>query len=203
MESTRLRHISGEMMRSILSRRPYPSSLFTQIIARIRADGQVSGLRAAILKACLVRNKEAISVSLDRESKNPGYRLGRLFAVLDAAQRAGIGKVNAGVREKFMGAASAAPARVFPVLLRNYENHLSSAKKKGRVGRAIRLDKEYAQIIEGISMPFPPLLTSADQGQFFVAFHLQQTDLFKPREKGETISDEDKDEAQAADTIEE
>jgi CRISPR-associated protein Csd1 len=203
MENARLRHISGEMMRSILTGRPYPSSLFSQIIGRIRADGQVSGLRAAILKGCLIRNKEAISVSLDRESRNPGYRLGRLFAVLDAAQRAGIGKVNAGVRDKFMGAASAAPARVFPVLLRNYENHLASAKKKGRVGRAIRLDKEYAEIVDGISMPFPPLLSSADQGQFFVAFHLQQTDLFKPREKGETIADVDKDQAEADDTTEE
>src|SRR5208282_3971464 len=99
-------------------------------------------------------------------------------AVLDAAQRAGIGKVNTGVREKFMGSASATPARIFPVLLRNYENHLGSAKKKGRLGRAIRLDKEYAEIISGITMPFPALLSASDQGQFFVAFHLQQADLF-------------------------
>jgi len=132
-------------------------------------------------------------VILDRHNSNPGYRLGRLFAVLDAAQRAGVGKVNAGVRDKFIAAASATPARVFPLLLRSAQYNLQSARKKGREGRAIRLDKESAEIIGGLDarQPFPATLSLADQGRFFVGFYHQQQELFLPREKGESVEDQD------------
>jgi CRISPR-associated protein Csd1 len=184
--------LGGAVLRAILSGQPYPQTLFGQILSRIRADRKVNGLRAAILKACLTRTyNEAIPVSLDVNEMNRAYRLGRLFAVLEAAQYAGVGKTNAPITDKFISAASATPNRVFPLLLRGSQHHLSSAKKKGRVGRAIRLEKEKARIIEGLDAqePFPLTLQLADQGKFFVGFYHQQQELFVPREAGEKLED--------------
>jgi CRISPR-associated protein Csd1 len=191
-------NLVGELVRAILTDTDYPRTLLGAVIRRIRAHGDVNGTRAALIKALLVRpqrrkgslTKEDL-VSLDRDNTNAGYRLGRLFAVIEAAQRAGVGNVNASVRDKFIATASAAPRRVFPLLLRGVHDHLSSARKKGRAGRAVRLEKEIAQIMDGLDArsPFPPNLALTDQGHFFVGFYHQQSELFVPRTAGEEIED--------------
>jgi CRISPR-associated protein Csd1 len=179
-------------MRAILTGQPYPQTLFGQVLERIRADHDVNGLRAAILKACLTRTyKETIPVGLDVNEMNRGYRLGRLFAVLEAAQYAGVGKTKASIKDKFISSASATPARVFPLLMGLSEHHITSAKKKGRVGRAIRLDKEKVEIVAGLDAqaPFPTILQLPDRGKFFVGYYHQQEQLFIPREAGEKTED--------------
>ncbi len=184
--------LAGEVMRSILTNRPYPRTLWTGIITRIRADGTINGLRAAVIKACLIREGESVPMSLDRNNASQGYRLGRLFAVLEAAQFAGLGKLNANIRDKYISSASATPGRVFPLLLRGSENHLSSARKKGKGGRAYRLELERLEIAGGIdaSVPFPTMLSLADQGLFFVGYYHQQAELKIARQKDETIDAE-------------
>ena len=194
-------NLAGEMMRAVLAGRNYPLTLLSAVIGRIRADRDVNGTRAALIKACLVRPmrrgktlpREDHLVSLDRDNVHVGYRLGRLFAVIEAAQRAGIGQVNASVRDKFIATASAAPNRVFPLLLRGVQGHLSSAMKKGRAGRAVRLEKEIGQIMDGLnaSAPFPSTLKLTDQGHFFVGFYHQQSELFVPQQPGESKPDDD------------
>jgi hypothetical protein len=49
------KQVAGEVTRAILSGGAYPRSLLANVIMRIRADGEVSGVRAAIIKAVLVR----------------------------------------------------------------------------------------------------------------------------------------------------
>jgi CRISPR-associated protein Csd1 len=96
-------NLAGEVMRAILTGLRYPRTLLAEIVMRCRADRDLNGMRAAILKACIVRDdrkrgeKESVSVSLDPNETNAGYRLGRLFAVLESIQRAALGKVNAGL----------------------------------------------------------------------------------------------------------
>jgi CRISPR-associated protein Csd1 len=76
--------LAGALTRSILTGLPYPQSFFTAVLGRIRADRVVNYLRAAILKACLVRNdRMEVPMSLDCERRDPAYRLGRLFALLE------------------------------------------------------------------------------------------------------------------------
>jgi CRISPR-associated protein Csd1 len=191
-------HLAGEMTRAILTGGRYPASLLTQVVIRVRADQDVTPLRAALAKACLTRNArknptmEGAPVSLDRQEPNVGYRLGRLFAVFESAQYAGIGKVNASVKDKFLAAASATPARVFPMLLRGAETHLSTARKKGKEGRAGRLTKETQDILDGLNArePFPRILSLEDQGRFFVGFYHQSTELRVLRQPGETVDDD-------------
>ena len=103
------------LLRAILGGGRYPRTLLAAVIARIRADKAVTGAQAAICRACLARDhrlgfeQEDAPVSLDRDETHPAYRLGRLFAVYERVQRAALGAVNAGIRDRFYGAASSTP----------------------------------------------------------------------------------------------
>jgi CRISPR-associated protein Csd1 len=182
--------LAGAAMRAILTGQTYPQTLFGQILTRIRADHDVNGLRAAILKACLVRRerqsrgtqqKDGYLVSLDRNEPNEAYRLGRLFAVLEAAQRAALGNINATIRDRFYGSASATPAAVFPMLLRNSKNHLANLRR-GRAATWVKdarktgwwLDKEMASILEGFGPGFPRAFAIEDQGRFAIGYYHQR-----------------------------
>lgn len=179
-------NLVGEFMRAILSGGLYPRSLLANTIMRIRTDGHLSGLRAALCKGILVREQrlginhqnEEIPVSLNKQSTSPGYRLGRLFAVLEAAQRSALGgQVNATIRDRFYGAASATPASVFPMLLRNTQNHIAKLRKD-KPGLAVNLEKDIQEIIEGLSDSFPRSLRMEEQGRFAIGYYHQSQSRF-------------------------
>lgn len=178
--------LAGELTRAILTGSRYPRSLLNQIIMRLRADGDISGVRVALCKAVLARDlrlgvkgiNEEIPMSLDKEASNPGYRLGRLFAVLESAQRGALGKqVNATIRDRYYGAASATPATVFPMLLRNTQNHLAKLRKE-KGGLAVTLEKEIREIIDGLPPQFPRSLRLEDQGRFAIGYYHQSQARF-------------------------
>ncbi|CAN7400941.1 type I-C CRISPR-associated protein Cas8c/Csd1 [Acidovorax sp. LjRoot66] len=186
-------NLVGEFMRAILSGRPYPRSLLANTIMRIRTDGNLSGLRAALCKGILAREQrlgihkiqnEEVPVSLDKQSTSPGYRLGRLFAVLEAAQRSALGgQVNATIRDRYYGAASATPASVFPVLLRNTQNHLGKLRRE-KPGIAVNLEKDIREIVDGLSDQFPRSLRIEDQGRFAIGYYHQSQSRFT---KGDAV----------------
>lgn len=178
--------LAGEMTRAVLTGSRYPRSLLTNVIMRMRADGDISGVRVALCKAVLARDlrlgvkgiNEEIPMSLDKEASNPGYRLGRLFAVLEGAQRAALGdKVNATIRDRYYGAASATPATVFPMLLRNTQNHLSRVRKE-KPGLAVNLERDIGEIIDGLQSQFPRSLRLEDQGRFAIGYYHQSQARF-------------------------
>ena len=153
---------------------------------RMRADGEISGLRVALCKSVLARDRrkgvkgieEEIPVSLDKESINPGYRLGRLFAVLENIQRAALGQqINATIRDRYYGAASATPASVFPVLFRNTQNHLSKLRKD-KPGLAHHLERELGEVVNGLGSHFPRNLKIEDQGRFAIGYYHQSNSRF-------------------------
>jgi CRISPR-associated protein Csd1 len=171
----------GELMRAILNGSPYPRSLLSNVIMRMRADGNLSGVRVALCKGVLARERrlnpklhnEEIPVSLDVQSQNPGYRLGRLFAVLENVQRSALGgQINATIRDRYYGAASATPASVFPVLLRNTQNHMSRLRKD-KPGLAVVLERDIREIVDGLSERFPRSLRIEDQGRFAIGYYHQ------------------------------
>ena len=135
-------NLAGEWMRAILTGAPYPLTLLSTLIMRLRADHDVNALRVAILKSVLIKNfKMEVPVSLDPECKDPGYLLGRLFAVYEQIQTAALGRnVNATIKDKFYGAASAQPRKVFPHAGRRLRNHLSKIGKQ-KPGLRVNLRK--------------------------------------------------------------
>ena len=178
--------LAGDLMRAILGGTRYPGSLLATVLMRMRTDGDLSGVRVAICKAFLERQRrfncnsnEEVPVSLDKESTSPGYRLGRLFAVLESVQRAALGgQVNATIRDRYYGAASATPASVFPVLLRNTQNHLGKLRKD-KPGFAFNLEKDIAEIVGGLSEHFPRSLRIEAQGQFAIGYYHQSQSRFR------------------------
>lgn len=164
--------LGGELMRAILTGQPYPQSLLARLIGRIRADGDVNYLRASMIKGILnrrarqARRPEEETVSLNEDSTNIGYRLGRLFAVLESLQRRAVNP-QATIKDRYMAAASSTPNAVFPTLLRTAQSHI----KKEAWG-----DKAIAAILQGVpedGAAFPRHLGMDDQGRFFLGYYHQ------------------------------
>lgn len=199
-------NLAGELMRAILGGGLYPRSLLANTVMRIRTDGNLSGLRAAICKGILARERrlginihdEEPPVSLDKESKSPGYLLGRLFATLEAAQRSALGgQVNATIRDRYYGAASATPASVFPVLLRNAQNHLGKVRK-AKPGLAVNLERDIREIVEGLTDSFPRSLRIEDQGRFAIGYYHQSQIRFNKAEVANNDTDSNADTTEEA-----
>ncbi|KAB2927900.1 MAG: type I-C CRISPR-associated protein Cas8c/Csd1 [Candidatus Contendobacter sp.] len=172
--------LAGEVLRAILAGTHYPQILLVAALQRIRAEqGAVNYVRAALIKAVLVRNarfslaKQEVDVSLDLQNPNIGYRLGRLFAVLERAQELASPGLNATIRDRFYGAASATPVTAFPYLLKLKNHHVN----KLATGQVIWLENLIGQILEAITH-FPAHLNLDDQGRFAIGYYHQRQDFF-------------------------
>jgi CRISPR-associated protein Csd1 len=184
--------LAGEVMRAILAGTRYPRSLLAAVLIRLRAgDDPGSGWHAAVIRACLVRDArlrltdpamrataQEMLVSLDRDDPHPAYQLGRLFAALELAQRQALGRLNATIRDRYFGAASATPASVFPLLLRGAQNHLGKLRKDGK-GSWIERDIE--EIIGRLEGGFPRSLLLEAQGRFVIGYYHQRRTQFAGR----------------------
>jgi CRISPR-associated protein Csd1 len=130
-----------------------------------------------MIKACLSRkyrihhiNKE-VTMSLNRESTNIAYRMGRLFAILEKAQKDAIPGANTTIKDRFYGSASATPSVVFPQLLRLAQHHIQKAEYGGRT------DKMIEEVMQGIEK-FPAHLSLDDQGTFAIGYYHQRRAFF-------------------------
>lgn len=177
--------LSGALMRSVVLGTAYPVALYTAVLRRIVAERQVNYLKACIIKGYHVRNlNKELPMSLDIKRKEPAYRLGRLFAVLEKTQSDALGTLNAGIRERFYASASATPASVFPKLLRTYQHHLAKLEGGIKINRE-RLLQEILQPLEN----FPSHFAMNDQGLFALGYYHQRQELFT--KKSETPTEEE------------
>ena len=105
--------------------------------------------------------------------RDPAYRLGRLFAVLEKIQDDAI-DANATIRDRYYGAASATPIVVFPQLMRKLPHHLA------KLDSATYFEKIIQQICDGLQppTPFPSVLRLEEQGLFAVGYYHQRQALF-------------------------
>lgn len=186
--------LGGSLMRSILSGSPYPEGLYAAIINRIRCDSDDEGKsrkitypRAALIKAHLLRKYrrqahnpylEALQMSLNPTYNHPAYVLGRLFAVLEKAQREAIGEqVNATIKDRYFTSACAAPASVFPTLLRLSHHHTTKAEY------GARLDRQIQDLLDLLpAEPFPARLSLDEQGIFILGYYHQRADFYVKKE---------------------
>jgi len=191
-------NLSSELMKSIITGLKYSDTLFLSAIrhSKIKAKYLVNDYaRAAIIKAYLnrfyrfykqeTRFKE-LTVSLDKENTNPGYLLGRLFAVLEKVQSEANPGINATIRDRFYAAASGTPASVFSNLMRLKNHHLSKLENKGR---RVNLEQLIGEIVNEIQGEFPSHLSLHDQGCFAIGYYHQMRDFY--RKKGDAASEKD------------
>jgi len=177
--------IAGDWLRAILTGGAYPLTLLSTTLMRIRADGEINALRCAILKSVLIRNvKMEAPVALDPANTNKGYVLGRLFAVYEEVQRAALGGINATIKDKFYGAASASPQKVFRTLDSSAANHFGKLRKTSP-GRAVNLERlltSIADLMDPAGDPIPASLSAAEQALFGIGYYHQRSDFFRKHE---------------------
>ena len=179
-------NLGGAVMRSILEGTPYPATLLSSAILRIKAEHEVSYPRAKLIKAFLnhnLNNERKLTVSLDKENANIGYRLGRLFAVLEKIQEEANPGLNATIRDKFYASASSTPNAVYGNLMRLKNHHLGKLSQ----GRSIYFEKLLGEVISEIPS-FPAHLSLDDQGGFAIGYYHQRQDFFTGKQ---TKSDSD------------
>ena len=179
-------NLAGAVMRSILDGTPYPATLLSSALVRIKADRDVTYPRAKLIKAFLNQNKERkLTVSLDKENTNVGYRLGRLFAILEKIQEEANPGINATIRDKFYASASSTPNAVFGNLMRLKNHHLGKLSQ----GRAIYFEKLLGEVIAEVPS-FPAHLSLDEQGDFAIGYYHQRQDFFTKKETPEKQSAE-------------
>lgn len=171
--------LGDTFLQSVLAKRYYPTSLYTAVLQGIRADQTVSYLRAAVIKAYLIRNhKQEFAMSLDTERKDVPYLLGRLFSLLEKNQRDALGNnINSTIRDRYIASASATPRRVFPLLLRLTQHHIS----KSEYERSKQND--IAGVVNDIR-DFPATLTLEEQGVFFLGYYQQNIANYPKKDQG-------------------
>lgn len=183
-------NLAGEWLRTILSGTPYPMTLLSTIIMRLRADHDVNALRVAILKSVLIRNfNMEVPVALDPACTDQGYLLGRLFALYEQVQTSALGRdVNATIKDRYYGAASAQPRKVFHLLESGSANHLSKIGKQ-KPGLKINLEKQIGAIMELMDPtkdPFPASLPDKSQALFGLGYYHQRNEFFRKTDKAIT-----------------
>jgi CRISPR-associated protein Csd1 len=125
---------------------------------------------------------------LDENYKEPGYVLGRLFAVLESLQYAAQGRTNVTIADRYYGAASSTPNTVFPLLERLSRHHLHKLRGE-RARQAVNLEKQKGSIMHLLqAQPFPAVFSMEQQGLFALGYYHQRQAQFR---KGEEAPDDD------------
>ncbi|MTJ82828.1 MAG: type I-C CRISPR-associated protein Cas8c/Csd1 [Telmatospirillum sp.] len=188
-------NLAGECMRAILTGGHYPLTLLSNVLMRLRSDKEVSALRVSLLKAVLIRNfdHKETPVAFDPENRNKGYLLGRLFALYEHVQTAALGRtVNATIKDKFYGSASAQPRKVFHLLDSGSTNHLSKIGKQ-KPGLRVTFERQIGAVMDLMSPaddPFPASLSAEQQAMFGLGYYHQRNELFRAKDHDPAVQEE-------------
>ena len=181
--------MAGGALWAILTDTRYPATLLNGVTLRIRAEHQIDRNRAAIIKAYYLKKnhpdipKEVLTVSLNPDSTNVPYNLGRLFSVLEALQEKANPGINATIKDKYFNSASATPSRVFPTLIDLAQKHLRKLDK----GMAIFYNKQLTELIGKFGELYPDRLNLPQQGSFQLGYYHQTLARYVKKEENENV----------------
>lgn len=177
--------MAGAAARAIFTGGRYPAALLEGIMLRIRAERNITRGRAAVIKAYYLRNqneecpKEVLTVSLNENSTNIPYTLGRLFSVYEAVQQKANPGINSTIKDKYFNGASSTPATIFPVLDNLYPKHL----RKLEVGFQVFFDRQVMQLKGVLGEEYPLRLSLPQQGSFNLGYYHQTQKRYEKKEE--------------------
>ena len=180
--------LAGEVVRAILTDARYPATLLNGATLRIRAEREVTRGRAAILKACYLKNphpdvpKEVLTVGLNEGSTHIPYTLGRVFSVLEAIQSAANPGVKTTIKDKYFNSAAATPAAIFPLLISLAQKHLKKLRGSN-TGLAIALDKQLTDLLNRLGENYPTRMNLPQQGAFQLGYYQQLQARYQKKEE--------------------
>lgn len=176
--------MAGAVARAVFTGTHYPASLLEATMLRIRAERDITPGRAAILKAYYTKNsnklcpEEVLTVSLNPDSTNIPYTLGRLFAVYEEVQEMANPGINATIKDKYFNSASATPAVIFSILGNLSQKHL----RKLEAGQRIYYEKQIAALKGVLGESYPTRLSLPEQGSFDLGYYHQNQFRYTKKE---------------------
>lgn len=176
--------MAGAVARSIFMGTAYPASLLEATMLRIRAEREITAGRAAILKAYYLQNsndtslKEVMTVSLNENSTNIPYTLGRLFEIYEEVQEKANPGINATIKDKYFNSASATPATIFPILANLCQKHL----RKLDAGLGGFYEKRIGALKNVLGECYPTRLSLSEQGSFDIGYYHQKEFRYAKKE---------------------
>lgn len=118
-------------------------------------------------------------MSINKESTNVPYVLGRLFALYEDIQHAANPGINTTIGDRFFTNASTMPAVVFPHLGDLAKKHL----RKLPTGTRIYYTKRIADLMTRIGENFPTRLSLPEQGAFQLGYYFETQERYKGKNK--------------------
>jgi CRISPR-associated protein Csd1 len=175
--------ISTDLITSALSGAPVNPAVLVLALRRSRVDrDHVPRARAVVIKLALVSlgqggsNMEERLSGLDPHYPDPAYHWGRLVAELESIQRAAVPGANSTLIDRYFGAASTAPGRIYSVLIRNAQPHLAKLRRDNErqyYGHQRRLEEIQTELApNALSQPFD----INQQGLFALGYYHQRAD---------------------------
>lgn len=171
--------MAGATARAVFSGGRYPASLLEGVMLRIRAERNITWGRAAILKAYYLKNphkdcpKEVLTVSLNEESTNPAYTLGRLFRVMEEIQLASTGwNVNRSIKDSYFNSAASTPLSVFGKLFALSNYHLKKLMRD-KPGLGKKLGDLESELAAQLTSPPPARSTQEEVVCFYLGYYHQ------------------------------
>ncbi|MBF6593303.1 MAG: type I-C CRISPR-associated protein Cas8c/Csd1 [Thermaceae bacterium] len=162
MEAHRASVMTGEFDEALKAAKPDAASL-----GRIYA-------RMSLLKA--YHNRKGgyrMTPALDPNHPSKAYHCGRLMCLLARIQeQSSDGEINAGVVQRYYGAASSTPGLVLGRLTRLSQAHLSKISKDSP-GLAFWLNSQIAEVWNALGKNLPATLTLEEQSLFALGYYQQ------------------------------
>ena len=124
-------------------------------------------------------------MGLNEQCGDVAYVLGREFAVLEAIQEDANPGINATIKDRYFNSACAAPASVFPILLKLKNSHI----RKLGIGKRIDYEKTLT-VLQGMiavnderPVAFPRRLSLEEQGMFILGYYHQVQKRYEKKEE--------------------
>ena len=186
--------LAGEVFLGILFGSKLPQLVLSAAVQRNRAEQKVTPERAALLQLFFASHKykEVPLMSLDTESKDAPYRLGRLLSAYEQLQylahrtRSPGSKLNSTLVDRYYGAASTRPGVVFAQLAQGSQSHISILRRYGGAP-----DKKIGEICDGFEgISFPAMLNLEEQGRFALGYYHQRQTFFRSRKDSDATTEQ-------------
>ncbi|GMA15575.1 type I-C CRISPR-associated protein Cas8c/Csd1 (plasmid) [Deinococcus metallilatus] len=152
---------------------------FTEALSREGSNDEKGRVYARMALIRAFHNRKArtqggylMSTHVDLNHPSPAYHCGRLMYLLANLQEAQGSEINAGVVQRYYGAASATPALVLGRLTRLSQHHLSKIGRD-RPGLAFTLERDIAQVWTALGKDLPRTLTLEQQSLFALGYYQQ------------------------------
>jgi CRISPR-associated protein Csd1 len=182
------------LWRAAVRGEPIPDAALALALDRFRCelvtnpDRPGDPVRMGLLRAYLVRKGDSnMKHRLNPEHPDPAYHCGRLLAVLARLQESALGKVGAGVIQRFYPAASTTPALVLGRLIRTAQFHADKLSSKGL---AHWYHQQIAAIMSALGDSIPRTLTLEQQSVFALGFYQQYAEMSHKKDEVEESSTE-------------